>query len=189
MDYDYSSVNKETKNAAKIILDFLAEQPDLPIITEFQTLLTNILDRDISIKNTNPSVLISYDHEGRDGHFYAEGIIKFSEYLAAWLCRVEFRFYDVLGKHSELDFTMDEVKITYRDENSEALDSYGYELGLDDMKFSVVYVGIFEKLEKDVRKYMKTLEPIKPKDFQELRYWQIYDYAEGQLKQLLNNNY
>jgi hypothetical protein len=187
MDLEYCIVTKQTKDASSVLLDFLDKQTPSTIIGEFQHILTRIVLTDISIKTTNPDVLINYDHDGRDGHFYAEGIIKLSEYLAASLCQAQFCFHDVLGKHSELTFFMEDLETTYQDETSDPLGPDEYELDLDGMRFYKIKESVYEDLEKLLRKHMKTLEPIKPEVFKEGRYYELLDYGKILLAELLKD--
>jgi len=182
-------ITKKIKDAACIILDYLNAKNNQDIATnvEFQALLNEIIDIDISIKVVNPDIYISYIHNSRAGIFEADGVVKLSEYIAGITCKAEFCFYDVLGKHSELNCSLEDLEYEYCDETSDHQES-NYNLSAESMKFFELSESIFNKVEKSLRKYMKTLNQIKPKDFELERFDALVIYANSILSELIYTN-
>lgn len=182
-------ITKKIKDAACIILDYLNDKNNQEIVTnaEFQTLLNEIIDTDIIIKVVNPDIYISYVHNSRAGIFEADGVIKLSEYIAGITCKAEFCFYDVLGKHSEINFSLEDLEYEYCDETP-SLQKSKYNLSAESMKFFELNESIFIKVEKLLRKYMKTLDKINPKDFATERFDELVIYANSILSELIYTN-
>jgi hypothetical protein len=178
-------VKSSDKKCAQKLLDRIESFTHISNIEQFKIYLTQIIDYDPKIKYTDPSLYCSYEYDGRCGYFKASDTWTLSEYITATVCQVRFYYSDVLGKHSELDFTVDKVDYQYiGDIESESDDEDRYKLSLE-YERSPYSCDIFENVLEHMRKYMESLEPLLLDNFEDERHSLLIEHAEKYLKSLI----
>jgi hypothetical protein len=178
-------VKSSDKKCAQKLLDRIDSFTHISDIEQFKTHLNQIINYDNKIKYTDPYLSCSYEYDGRCGYFKASDTWTLSEYITATVCQVRFYYSDVLGKHSELDFTVDKVEYQYMgDIDSESDDEDRYKLSLE-YERNPYGCDIFENVLEHMKKHMKSLEPLLLDDFEEERHSLLIEHAEKYLKSLI----
>lgn len=150
--------------------------------------LQKIVDIDITVKTTNPNVYCYYEMDvHRSGHFAADCTTSLSTYLANVICDSKFSYSDVLGKHSEHEFSISDVSMTYLDTPDERRQEEHYKLYMNDPRLTIDS-SFFEIVRKGLKKHMKKLEPIKPSDFENGRYEELLEYGRNLLENAMKTN-
>ena len=177
-------IKSSDKKYAQKLLDNIETFKDIINIEEFKTSLEKIINHVSDIKYRDPTVRCYYEYDGRCGNFKASGYPLLSEYITATVCLVDFHFSDVLGKHSELEFKVDELTYEYVEE--EESDS-NYEL-FSDYPRTPYADEIYDKVLDYLRKYMSTLEPLTLEEFKNKREDDLMSYAKKYLNSLIKTN-
>lgn len=178
-------VTSNQRKSAQRLLDNITTLKDVTNIEQLTTLLQQILDYKSDIKYFDPYLHCWYVYDGRAGIFKASGGWHLSEFITAKVCKATFSYSDVLGKHSEVNFTIDEVNYEYVDEMLS--DGKDYQLIPEDHHSScsqAVYETVLAKLQE----YMYSLDALSLCDYKEMRHSELHKYAESCLSSLLKTN-
>lgn len=175
-------IKTSLKSHCEKLLTGIGDLKDIVDINLLTTLLNQIINHKSEIKYKDPLLYLYYVYDGRAGYFKASGYCLMSEFVTLKICEHRFYYSDVLGKHSELDFTMEDIQYDYID--SESDDDYGYTLHLDYPR--IFYDNdVYEKLLDYVKKYMYSLPYISINEFKSIRYDALIDYATDYLNTLI----
>lgn len=141
--------------------------------------LQKIIDLDITEVTTDPEVYCIYEQDNRAGYFAADAVVPLSTYIANLVCNTKFYYCDVLGKHSELDFTIHDVDMTIGSVPGEFKQDEEYELEMEDPRIQIDDDSVFHEVRDKLQEHMKSLEPIKASEFKDKRYDELVEFAEN----------
>lgn len=163
-------ISSSLKKCSDKLLTNIKDLKDIVDIDTLMPLLKQISDYKCITQYKDPLLYVSYVYDDY-GYFKASGYCRLSEYLALTVCDKKFIYSDVLGKHSELRFDMNDLEYEYV--SSECSDSEEDDyLELDDRK--VEYIKILE----DLQKYMYSLPYTDLETYKTSRYNELKIYTD-----------
>ena len=167
-------INDNSRKAAQKLLENIESMKNIINVEQLAILCKQIVNHKNNIKFRDPYLYMKYEYDGRDGNFRASRGCLLSEFIRAKVCGMMFCYFDVLGKHSELDFTINDVEYEYRSEIVEENDDYVIDL---DSSVSNYDYDICDKVLYILQKYMYELEPVPIEIYRQIRENELISYA------------
>ncbi|SNW63067.1 Hypothetical protein ORPV_1163 [Orpheovirus IHUMI-LCC2] len=125
--------------------------------------LNSVIEKDLRAKTCDPNICCWYEYDNdRCGEFYADSIVPLSVYIANNICDSKFSYSDVLGKHSELDFTITEVEYEYCSDSTKCKDCYHLDMEHPNTNYGD---DVYEYVLDGLKKRMNSLVPMYSKDY------------------------
>ncbi|SNW63072.1 Hypothetical protein ORPV_1168 [Orpheovirus IHUMI-LCC2] len=159
------SITYKHQNAASKLLSLVREDKslvkdcDMECVLEF---LNSIVQKDLRVKTCDPNVYCWYDYEGRYVDFHADSIVPLSVYIAHKVCNSKFSYSGVLGKHTELDFTIHDIEYEYCNDSTKCKDDHKLHMDYPDTNYGDdVYNYVLDGL----KKHMVGLIPMYSEDY------------------------